>query len=64
MDVWTKFDEGRSRHSWVIELILAHLTLVTLTFDPVTPLSIGFLCYPRWMCGVWTKFEEGTSRRP
>ena len=25
--------------------------LVTLTFDPVTPVSIGFLFYPRWMCG-------------
>jgi len=32
-------------------MVLAHLTLVTLTFDQVTPLSIGFLCYPRWMYG-------------
>ena len=22
-----------------------------LTFDTVTPKSIGFLCYPGWMCG-------------
>ena len=41
----TKFENGRSRHSRVIEL------LVTLTFDPVTPVSIAFLCYLRWMCG-------------
>ena len=25
------------------EMVLEHLTLVTLTFDPVTPKSIGFL---------------------
>ena len=24
--------------------------MVTLTFDPVTPKSIGFLCYQGWMC--------------
>jgi len=24
---------------------------VTLTFDPVIPESIGFLCYQGWMCG-------------
>mgnify|MGYP000022347330 CR=1 FL=1 len=29
---------------------MAHLTKVTLTFDPVIPVSIGFLCYPGWMC--------------
>jgi len=28
---------------------LAHLTPVT--FDPVTPNSIGFLCCPRQVCG-------------
>ena len=27
------------------------LTVVTLTFDPVTPKSIGFLCCPGQMCG-------------
>jgi len=32
-------------------MVLAHLTLVTLTFDPVTPKSIGFLCCPGRMCG-------------
>ena len=31
------------------EMVLEHLTLVT--FDPVTPRSIGFICYPEWMCG-------------
>jgi len=33
------------------EIVLEHLTMVTLTFDPVTPKSIGFLSYPEWMCG-------------
>ena len=33
------------------ETLLTHLTQVTLTFDPLTPKSIGFLCCPRWMCG-------------
>ena len=28
------------------EMVLEHLTLVTLTFDP----KRGFLCYPGWMC--------------
>jgi len=32
-------------------MVLAHLTPVILTFDPVTPKSMGFLCYPGWMCG-------------
>ena len=31
------------------EMVLEHLTLVT--FDPVTPRSMGFICYPEWMCG-------------
>ena len=31
------------------EIVLEHSTLVT--FDPVTPKSIGFLPYPGWMCG-------------
>ena len=30
------------------EIVLEHLMLVT--FDPVTQESIGFLCYPEWMC--------------
>jgi len=30
------------------EMVIEHLTLVTLTFD-LKPL--GFLCYPGWMCG-------------
>ena len=29
-------------------MVLDHFTLVTLTFDPVTPTSIGFLCYPSY----------------
>ena len=36
------------------EMVLEHLTLVTLTFEPMTPESIGFICYPSW--------EEGRSR--
>ena len=38
----------------VLELLIgngwAHLTLVTLTFDPVTSKWIYFLYYPGWMC--------------
>ena len=34
------------------------LTPVTLTFDQLTPKSIGFL-----MTDLWTKFEEGSSKR-
>jgi len=34
------------------KMVLEFLTLVTLTFDPVTPKSIRFLCYPGQMCGV------------
>jgi len=33
------------------EMVLEHLTLMTLTFDTVTPNSIGFLCYTGRMCG-------------
>ena len=32
------------------ETVLAHLTPVTLSFDPVSLKSIGFLCYSGWMC--------------
>ena len=32
-------------------MVLTHLTLVTLTFDLVTPKSKGFLCCPGRMCG-------------
>jgi len=28
------------------EMVLEHLTLVTLTFEPVTPKSKGGFCYP------------------
>jgi len=28
---------------------------VTLTFDQVTQKSLGFLCYPGWMCGASLK---------
>jgi len=24
---------------------------LTLTFEPMTPKSLGILCYPGWMCG-------------
>ena len=30
-------------------MFLADLTPVT--FDPVTPTYVGFICYPVWMCG-------------
>jgi len=30
-------------------MVLTNLTPETLTFDPVTPVSIG-LCYLGWMC--------------
>ena len=29
--------------------VLADLTPVTLTVDPVIPKLIGFLCYPGWI---------------
>jgi len=32
------------------EMVLEHLTPLTITFGLVTPKSIGFQCYPRWMC--------------
>jgi len=45
-------EDGRSRHSQVIDQKrFSNLTLVTLTFDPVTPKSIQFLCYPGCICG-------------
>jgi len=34
-----------------LDMVLEHLTLVTLTFDPVTPKLIWFICYPGLMCG-------------
>ena len=33
------------------EMVLEHLSLMTFPFDPVTPKSLAFLCYPRRMCG-------------
>ena len=33
------------------ETVLARLIPVTLTFDPVTLKSIGFICYPGELCG-------------
>ena len=39
------------------EMVLEHLTLVTLTIDQMTPKSIGFLCYPGRMCG-----QSGTRK--
>jgi len=32
-------------------MVLAHLTPVTFTFNHVTTKSIGFICYPGFMCG-------------
>ena len=31
---------------------LSTLTHLTLTFDLMNIISIGFLCYPGWMCGL------------
>ena len=45
--------------SYWTETVLAHLTPVTLTFDPVTPKATGIPLLPRR--DVWTKFEEGRS---
>jgi len=42
------------------DMVLTHLTPVTLTFDPVIPKSIRYVpLLP--MTDVWTKFEEGRS---
>ena len=42
-------------HFWKLllrqsETVLSDLTPVTLTFDPVNPKAIGFICYPGRMC--------------
>ena len=34
------------------DMVLEHLTPVTLTFHLVTLKSIGFLFYQRWRCGL------------
>jgi len=40
-------------------MVLEHLTLVTLTFDPGTP-KIEFPWYPRQMCGIsLSKVDQG-----
>jgi len=33
------------------EMVLEHLTLVALTFDPLSPRSKWFICYPGRTCG-------------
>ena len=50
MDVWTKIEEGRSRHSWVIDRKRFGHIWPQWPW-PLTPRSIGFLCYQWWMCG-------------
>ena len=49
--------------SYRSKTVLAHLTAVTLTFDPVIPKSIGFLCYQGQMCkpSLW-KVGQSSSR--
>jgi len=37
--------------TYIIGNGFGNLTLVTLTFDPVTPKSKGFLSYPGWIRG-------------
>ena len=46
--VWGRYVKAFS--SYWSETVLVHLTLVALTFDPVTPKSIEFICYPGRMC--------------
>ena len=48
-NVWRKQSlwEIVIKHS---ETALAHLTVVTLTFDPVTLKWKEFICYPGWIC--------------
>ena len=57
--MWDKFEEGTSRRSRVIDVktVLTHLTLMTLTYDLVTPKLSRFLCCPERM------YEEGRSGR-
>ena len=45
------------------EMVLEHLTTVTVTFDHVTPKSFVFICYPGWMCGPSLK-KVGQERPP
>ena len=50
-----KFEEGMSRSSYWSETFFAHLILVTLSFNPVTP-----KCYPGSMCGTsLRKVDQG-----
>ena len=49
MDVQTKFEEGRSRRSRVIDR-KRFWHIWSQWPWPLTPLSIGFICYPGWMC--------------
>jgi len=39
-------------------MVLAHLTLVTLTFDPVTPKSIG---QDKYVDKVWERYVKAFS---
>ena len=45
--VWGRLVKAIS--SYWSDSVLSHLTTVTLTFDPVTQKSIGFICYQRWI---------------
>ena len=56
MNVWTKFEEGRSRHSWVIE---QKQFWNIWPWWPLTPKSIGFLCCPGRTCGSFRKVHHG-----
>ena len=51
MDVWSKSEEVRSRRSPVIDRKVFFGTFDLSDLDPVTQKSIGFICYPGWMCG-------------
>ena len=57
--VWVGYVKAFWRYSSATAL--AHLTPVTLPFDPMIPKSKGVPLLPGM--NVWTKFEEGRSRR-
>ena len=40
------------KKKFIFKIVMADLTPVTLTFDLATPILMGILCYPRWMCGT------------
>ena len=59
MGVWTRFEEGRSRHSWVIyRKWFWHIWRWWPW--PLTPKSLPFVCCPGRMCGIsyWSETKS------